>query len=79
MGELEVEFGERWVAAFNATREFADCCTVDVAYEEVLALLTAERSRLDALADALLDQETLDQFDAYRIAGLSEPEAVSVD
>jgi cell division protease FtsH len=53
--------------------------TVDAAYEEVLLVLAAERSRLDALAEALLDQETLDQFDAYRVAGLAEPQAVSVD
>ena len=45
----------------------------------VMALLTAERSRLDALADALLERETLDQIDAYRIAGLAEPETLPVD
>jgi cell division protease FtsH len=53
--------------------------TVDAAYDDVLSLLTAERAKLDALADALLDRETLDQLDAYRIAGLSEPEALPVD
>jgi cell division protease FtsH len=53
--------------------------TVDVAYEEVVALLTAERSRLDALAGALLDRETLDQIDIYRVAGLAEPDALPVD
>jgi cell division protease FtsH len=53
--------------------------TVENAYEEVVAQLTAERSRLDALAEALLDHETLDQIDAYRIAGLAEPEALPVD
>jgi hypothetical protein len=45
----------------------------------VVALLVAERSRLDALAEALLDRETLDQIDAYGIAGLTEPEPVHVD
>jgi cell division protease FtsH len=49
---------------------------IEVAYDDVLALLAAERSRLDALADALLEQETLDQIDAYRIAGLVEPESL---
>jgi cell division protease FtsH len=53
--------------------------TVETAYDEVLALLAAERPRLDALAEALLEHETLDQIDAYRIAGLAEPEALSVD
>jgi cell division protease FtsH len=50
--------------------------TIEVAYDEVLALLAAERSRLDALAEALLEQETLDQIDAYRIAGLVEPQSL---
>jgi cell division protease FtsH len=53
--------------------------TIEAAYDEVLALLAAERSRLDALAAALLEQETLDQIDAYRIAGLAEPDALPVD
>src|SRR3954454_12421321 len=53
--------------------------TVETAYEEVVGLLAVERSRLDALADALLERETLDQIDAYRIAGLAEPPALPVD
>ena len=53
--------------------------TIEDAYTNVIALLTAERSRLDALADALLERETLDQIDAYRIAGLAEPETLPVD
>jgi cell division protease FtsH len=53
--------------------------TVDGLYADVVGLLTTERSRLDALADALLERETLDQIDAYRIAGLTEPEALPVD
>ncbi len=52
---------------------------VDAAYDEVLALLAAERPRLDALAEALLERETLDQIDAYRLADLAEPERVPVD
>ncbi len=46
---------------------------VEEAEDEVLGLLERERSRLDALARALLEQETLDQADAYRIAGVEEP------
>jgi cell division protease FtsH len=53
--------------------------TVESAYDDVLSLLAAERSRLDALAEALLERETLDQIDAYRIAGLAEPETLPVD
>ena len=46
--------------------------TVEAAYDDVVALLAAERLRLDALAETLLERETLDQIDAYRIAGLAE-------
>jgi cell division protease FtsH len=53
--------------------------TVEAAYEDVVGMLTAERARLDALANALLERETLDQIDAYRIAGLGEPEPLVVD
>jgi cell division protease FtsH len=53
--------------------------TVDTAYEDVVGMLAAERAKLDALADALLERETLDQIDAYRIAGLAEPDALPVD
>jgi cell division protease FtsH len=52
---------------------------VEAAYDEVVALLAAERPRLDALAEALLERETLDQIDAYRIAGLAEPQTLPVD
>jgi cell division protease FtsH len=53
--------------------------TVETAYDDVLALLATERPRLDALAEALLERETLDQIDAYRVAGLAEPDALPVD
>jgi cell division protease FtsH len=53
--------------------------TVETAYDEVMTLLAAERPRLDALAEALLERETLDQIDAYGIAGLAEPEVLPVD
>jgi cell division protease FtsH len=47
---------------------------VDEAEDEVADLLEHERHRLDALAEALLERETLDQADAYRIAGVEQPE-----
>jgi cell division protease FtsH len=43
---------------------------VDEAYEDVLALLREHRSKLDDLAVALLDRETLDGPDAYAVAGI---------
>jgi cell division protease FtsH len=43
---------------------------VDDAEEDVVGLLTRERSRLDALAHALLERETLDQPEAYEVAGV---------
>jgi cell division protease FtsH len=48
---------------------------VDGAEQEVIKLLERERGRLDALAHALLERETLDQPEAYQVAGveLSEP------
>jgi cell division protease FtsH len=48
---------------------------VDEAEREVVELLERERERLDALANALLERETLDQADAYEVAGVPLPEA----
>ena len=48
---------------------------VDSAEREVIQLLERERDRLEALARALLERETLDQPEAYEVAGVppSEP------
>jgi cell division protease FtsH len=43
---------------------------VGKAHKEVLGLLAAHRSQLDALATALLEHETLDEDDAYAAAGV---------
>jgi cell division protease FtsH len=43
---------------------------VDSAEREVVDLLTEHREQLDALAGALLEHETLDQAEAYEIAGV---------
>ncbi|MEA2247184.1 MAG: cell division protease FtsH [Solirubrobacteraceae bacterium] len=48
---------------------------VDRAEQESVALLERERGRLDSLARALLARETLDQADAYEIAGVDRPVA----
>jgi cell division protease FtsH len=44
---------------------------VDEAHERVVSLLGENRDKLDALAEALLERETLDQEDAYAIAGVA--------
>jgi cell division protease FtsH len=46
---------------------------VDSAEEEVIALLERERERLEALTRALLERETLDQNEAYEVAGVAPP------
>jgi cell division protease FtsH len=46
---------------------------VDTAEQDVLTLLERERPRLESLARALLERETLDQDDAYRIASVDQP------
>ena len=46
---------------------------VEIAEQETVALIARERERLEALARALLERETLDQADAYEIAGVPAP------
>jgi cell division protease FtsH len=47
---------------------------VEEAEDEVIALLQQERDRLESLATALLDRETLDQPEAYEVAGVPLPD-----
>jgi len=44
---------------------------VDECYEEACRKLRDHRDRLDALAEALLERESLEEADAYRIAGIT--------
>ncbi|GLX49145.1 ATP-dependent zinc metalloprotease FtsH [Streptomyces hygroscopicus subsp. hygroscopicus] len=53
------------------------CRIVEECYEEARTTLRAHRDQLDALAAALLEHETLDEPDAYRIAGLPSTAAGS--
>jgi cell division protease FtsH len=46
---------------------------IESAERDAIDLLTRERPRLEALARALLERETLDQVDAYEIAGVRVP------
>jgi cell division protease FtsH len=48
---------------------------VDEAEHDTILLIERERSRLEALASALLTRETLDQTEAYEIAGVPQPAA----
>ncbi|MDX6554370.1 MAG: cell division protease FtsH [Miltoncostaeaceae bacterium] len=46
---------------------------VEACYAEALSLLADHRDKLEALARALLERETLDEDDAYRVAGVPRP------
>jgi cell division protease FtsH len=46
---------------------------VDESERDVIELLERERDRLEALANALLERETLDQPEAYEVAGVPLP------
>jgi cell division protease FtsH len=66
------------VPASEPTQELVDKevrAIVDEAEDEVIELLTRERDRLEALANALLERETLDQPEAYEVAGVTPPQA----
>ena len=56
---------------------------VDDAHEQVVALLRQNRDKLDSLAQALLEQETLDEDEAYAAAGVtrdaSDPSRAAMD
>jgi len=62
--------------ASPATQELVDQEArriVETAEDEVVDLLQRERSRLDALAEALLERETLDYPEVYEVAGIDPP------
>ena len=57
----------------EATKELIDAEVrriVDEELENVRGVLGENRERLDALAEALLERETLDELDAYAAAGI---------
>ncbi len=67
----------------EGTRELVDSEVrriVDECYDEALEQLRRNREKLDALAHALLERETLDEADAYRVAEVArrpEPAATA--
>jgi cell division protease FtsH len=52
---------------------------VDEAHQQVLSLLRENRGKLDSLASALLEHETLDEEDAYAAAGVARAETETAD
>jgi cell division protease FtsH len=52
---------------------------VEEAHKNVLTLLRDNRDKLDSLAHALLEHETLDEDDAYAAAGVRHDSPVSAD
>jgi cell division protease FtsH len=66
------------VPASEPTQELVDREVrriVEESEREVVDLLTEHRDQLDALANALLERETLDQPEAYEVAGVGPPDA----
>jgi cell division protease FtsH len=65
------------VPASEPTQELVDQEVrriVEESEREVIRILEEHREQLDALANALLDRETLDQQEAYEVAGVSPPD-----
>ena len=52
---------------------------VDAAHQEVVALLQKNRGKLDSLAAALLEHETLDEDDVYAAAGVERTASATAD
>jgi cell division protease FtsH len=67
-------------APSDSTRELVDAEVrriVDECYAKALSRLRENRERLDSLARALLENETLDERDAYAAAGFDRPPPAS--
>ena len=74
-------FGDGPDSPSERTRELIDSESrriVEECYERALGLLREHRAQLDALTEALLDKETLDQLEAYAAVGIPSPEKVSL-
>jgi cell division protease FtsH len=64
----------------DETRELVDREVrriVEACYDRAKRALSANRDRLESLATALLERETLDEDDAYRAAGFEHPPATA--
>jgi cell division protease FtsH len=76
---LGVDMGRpRWYSEVTAERvDQAIKKIVDDAYLDAVALLTRERHKLDALADALLKRESLDEAEIREAIAQAEPQAAA--
>ena len=64
---------EDWSATSEATKELVDSevrALIDECHRSAIERLERSRGRLDALASALLEHETLDEIEAYAAIGL---------
>jgi cell division protease FtsH len=52
---------------------------VEECERDVRALIEDNRDKLDALVEALLDRETLEQDEAYRVAGVARPPSIRAE
>jgi len=65
-GGVSRDFGEGLIATVDKeTRRI-----IDESYQDAISVLIRERSRLDALADALLKRESLDEDEILQVVGL---------
>jgi cell division protease FtsH len=74
--EVQLFPGADGTAPSESTRELVDAEVrriVDECYQRALDRLRENRGRLDSLAKALLENETLDERDAYAAAGFDRP------
>jgi cell division protease FtsH len=73
---MQLRPGADGSAPSEATRQLVDAEVrriVDECYVKALARLRENRERLESLARALLEKETLDERDAYAAAGFDRP------
>jgi cell division protease FtsH len=66
-GVAEISEHTRWLVDREVRR------IVEGAHSEVVALLMEQRDKLEALAQALLEHETLEEAQAYEAAGVARP------
>lgn len=46
---------------------------ISACHDEAIETLKTHRAKLDAIADALMERETLDEAEVYAVAGIARP------